>query len=373
MHVAYDLRYAADHFTGVGRHAWCLFEALLDLPGPERYTVLWNPALKMTRFDLEPLRRHPRVEWVERSFGPMSPAQLWQVGAWLRGLKPDVYFSPFYFMQLGAPCPCVLTVHDVWPLRLGYGLEPWKREVYRWMLRLAARARLVVTSSDFSRREIEDLVSIDAARLRVVRLGVPPVRKEIVPQRPRHLPDRRFAFTVGLNYPYKNLATLVEAWAVMGDDAPLDLVASGRELDRYPRLAELARARGVRRITTLGHVTEGELEWLYQNATTLVFPTTYEGFGFPLVEAFAHGLSAIASDIPVLREIDNGATRFVPARDPLAWAQAVRDLARDDAKRLEMAALGREQIRRMTYPETARAVLDILREAAHGGAVEAAA
>ena len=372
MHVAYDLRFAADHFTGVGRHAWCLFEALLEQPGPERYTVLWNPAMAITRFDLEPLRRHPRVEWVERGFGPMSPAQLWQVGGWLRGLKPDIYFSPFYFMPIAAGCPCVVTIHDVWPLRLGYGLEPWKRQVFHWMLKLAARARFVMTVSDFSRDEIKELIAIDPVRLRVARNGVPPPR-DITPQRPKTLPERPFAFTIGLNYPYKNLATLIEAWAEMGDDAPLDLVASGRELERYPRLAELARARGVGRVTALGHVSEAELEWLYRNATVLVFPTTYEGFGFPLVEAFVHGLPAIVSDIPVLREIGQGAARFVPARDPSAWADVVRELAADEPARRRMAALGYEAILPMTYKETARIVLDVLREGTQGSVVEAAA
>src|SRR5438552_304480 len=181
MQIAFDLRYAADHFAGIGRHAFCLFEALLELPGPERYTALWNPALEMRRFDLAPLRRHPRVTWVEKPFGPMSPAALWQVGSWLREVRPAVYFSPFCFMPVGAGCPCVLTAHDVWPLRLGYGIERWKRHVFRMMLRRAKHARLVLTSSEFSRREIHELAGLDPGRVRVVRLGVPPERAEVVP------------------------------------------------------------------------------------------------------------------------------------------------------------------------------------------------
>src|SRR5205814_6378291 len=89
MQIAFDLRYAADHFAGIGRHAFCLFEALLELPGPERYTALWNPALAITRFDLEPVRRHPRVTWVEKPFGPLAPPSLWQVGGWLREPRPS--------------------------------------------------------------------------------------------------------------------------------------------------------------------------------------------------------------------------------------------------------------------------------------------
>src|ERR1700754_449005 len=70
MNVAYDLRYAADHFTGIGTHAHALLEALLEQPGGERFTVLWNPALPARRFDLEAIARHPRVFWVERHWQP---------------------------------------------------------------------------------------------------------------------------------------------------------------------------------------------------------------------------------------------------------------------------------------------------------------
>ena len=102
------MRYADDHFTGIGTHAFCLLEALLALPGPERYAVLWSPALSHSRFDFEPLRRHPRVDWIERPFSPLGLASLWKVGRLMRELRPAVYFSPFYFMPLWPGCPCVL-------------------------------------------------------------------------------------------------------------------------------------------------------------------------------------------------------------------------------------------------------------------------
>src|SRR5439155_24373922 len=85
-----------------------------------------------------------------------------------------------------------------------------------------------------------------------------------------------------------------------------------------------------------------------------VFPSAYEGFGFPLVEAFAHGLPAIASDIPALRELDNGAARFVPAHDVEAWARAVAELAADEEGRRRMRARGLERAAEVSYRETAR-------------------
>ena len=359
--VAYDLRYAADHFTGIGRHAYCLLEALLEQPGPEHYAALWNPALR-SRFDLEVIRRHPRVTWIERPYAPLAPVGLLQVGAWLRALRPDAYFSPFYMLPVGAGCPCVLTVHDVFPLRLTEIVPLWKRTVFRALIRRAGKAAAILTSSEFSRREIGALAQVDLARVRVVRLGVPPARRAAAPTRPAALPEGPFAFTLGLNYPYKNLETLARAWKTLGPAPPLALVAAGREHAGYPGLAELARRHGVT-ATVLGHVSEEELEWLYANATVMVFPTTYEGFGFPLVEAFARGLPVLASDIPPLRELDGGAARLLDPRDPDAWAAAVRELGADPAAREHMRRAGLERAAQLTYRETARHALGALREA----------
>jgi len=358
--LAYDLRFATDHFSGIGTHAFCLLQALLELPGPERYAVLWNPALTNTRFDIGPLRRHPRVTWFERSYAPLSPGGLLGVGRWLKQIRPSVYFSPFYLLPVAPGCPSVLTVHDVWPLRLPYGLEAWKRGLYRLLLRRATRARFMITSSEFSRREIGDLVRVDTGRIRVVRLGVPPARDAFDARRPARLPDGPFALVVGVNFPYKNLETLARAWNHLGSEAPLRLVAAGREDPRFPRLGSLAGERG---ISVLGPVGQSELEWLYANAVMLLFPTLYEGFGFPMVEAFVHGLPVVASDIPPLRELGNGSARFVDPRDEAAWASAVVELARDEPARRRMREAGLERAGQLTYRATAEATLAVLREA----------
>ncbi len=360
--IAYDLRYATDHFPGIGRHTFCLLESLLELPGPERYLVLWNPALSLTRFDLDPIRRHPRVTWAERPISPLAPMSVLALGTFLRETRPDLYFSPFHFMPVSPGCPCIVMIHDVWPLRFRYALSAWKRMLYRLSLGQSLRARLIVTPSRFSRDEMVALLGVDPARIRVVRQGAPALRARVTARRPADLPDRPFALTVGLNYPYKNLGVVVDAWARLGDAAPLELVAAGRELERYPTVSEMARERGASRVTALGHVAEEELEWLYQNATILLFPSTYEGFGFPLVEAFQRGLPAIVSDIPALRELDTGAARLIAADDVAGWAAAVSELAGDAVTRERMSVQGRARAEELSYDLTARTMLAVLRE-----------
>lgn len=362
MIIAYDLRFASDHFVGIGTYAFALLEALLALPGDERYVVLWDPRQSHERFDFTDVRSHPRVTWLERPFPPLGSWALVQTGAWLRRLNPDAYFSPFHLLPLAPGCPCVLTVHDVRPLRFRDELAPVRRTLFRLSLLRACRARLLVTVSDFSRAEILELLPASPARVRTVRPGVQPRLGSLAPERPSAVPDGPFAIVVGDNRPHKNHAVLASAWARFGASAPLALVGAGPVDARHPDLAVLARRAGAR-AHHLGRVSQRELAWLYQHATLLLFPSRYEGFGSPLAEAFAQGLPAVVSDLPVLREIGGGAARFVEPDQADRWAEAVADLTGEECVREQMRVAGRERAAGLTYEQTARGVLDVLREA----------
>ena len=173
MIIAYDLRYACDHFAGIGKHTHALLEALLDLPGDDRYRVLWDPRQRNTRFDLTALRTHPRVEWVERPWHPIRPIGMLQTGLWLRATRPDVYLSPFGLRPLLSGVPEVLTLHDVSALRMAHIPSLVSRVLYRLSLLDAVRARRILTDSDFSRGEILELLPVAPERVRTVLLGVP--------------------------------------------------------------------------------------------------------------------------------------------------------------------------------------------------------
>ncbi len=361
--IAYDLRYAADHFTGIGTHAWALFTALLELPGDERYAVLWDPRLQSRRYDVRALASHPRVVWHERPIAPLGLQSPFQVGGWLRAVRPDAYLSPFYFAPIGAPCPVLLTIHDVWPLRLPEGFSRTRELIYRLSIQFARRARFIVTSSRFSRDEIVTLLPMPESRVRAIRLGVPPRPAHETARRPAALQPERFALVVGDNRPRKNLHTVARAWATFGEQPPLALVSAGPNDPRYPSLSTLATAERAHDVHSLGWVGEPELAWLYQNAEMILFPSRYEGFGFPLVEAFVHGRPTIAADIPVLREIADGVTWFVPVDAEREWADAVRTLASDPSLREQHARAGHTRAAELRYQETAVETLALVREA----------
>jgi len=363
MRIAYDLRFADGHFTGIGTHAFVLLDEMLGLPTGDTWDVLWHRGARRDRYPLERIQSHPRVRWCETDARPLHPLDPWRTGAWLRKVRPDVYYSPFYFLPLGAPCPSVLTIHDVWPLRMPEGLSPLRHLIYRMSLARARGARFIFTSSEFSRREIVALMGMEPSRVRAIRLGTPPLHEAAGVSAPARAPEGPFALVVGDNRPRKNLRVLAEAWARMGDAPALQLVSAGPADPRYPSLECMAAETGARGIVALGWTPEPELAWLYGRAAVVLFPTRYEGFGFPLVEAFQRGLPVIASDIPTLREIGTGVAEFVAEDDPGAWVRAITGIVASPERRSTMAEAGRVRAAELSYRRTAEATLELLREA----------
>lgn len=356
MIVVYDLRYATDHFPGIGAHAHALLIALLAADDTTRFRVLWCPGERVTRFDPATVASHPRVEWHESDAPTLGFSAPFATGAWLRRLGGDVYLSPFFLHPWRAGMPVVLTLHDAMHLAPEVA-SPWRVRV-KFALALGAvrAAAAVITSSRFSRTELVRRAGLSTRRVHVVPLGVPPVESK-PQQRPAGLPSGPFALTVGGNRPHKDLATLARVWRGFRAGAPLALVSAGPVDARFPALPAMG---GGPQAFALGVVTPAELEWLYAHATLLLFPSRYEGFGLPLVEAMARALPVIASDIPALRETGEGVARFVAPGADAAWTAAVRELASDALARESMRAAGLARVRDLGYDRCAVGVRAVL-------------
>jgi alpha-1,3-rhamnosyl/mannosyltransferase len=356
LKLAYDLRYATDHFPGIGTHAAGLAAALLERERIERITFLWNPRARNTRFELGPLRAHPRAAWYEVSEPAMGLGTARATGRLLETLQPDAFLSPFWLKPEGTRVPCVLTLHDVLPLALPAVMDAPRRWAYGYALARAADAAAVLTSSRFSRDEILRLTRIPAKRLNVVPLGI--AEPSPIARRPAGVPEGPFALCVGSDRAHKGLETLAEVWRGFGAEPPLHWVWAGPGAVRG-RLPFAAR-REFTGAHALGTVSTIELEWLYRNATLVLVPSRYEGFGLPLLEACARGVPVVASDIPALRETGVDVTCFVPPGDAPAWAAAIRSLVADATERARMRAAGLARAAEYGYERCATRIESIL-------------
>jgi glycosyltransferase involved in cell wall biosynthesis len=289
------------------------------------------------------------LEVVPLSFGgagrgaTVARDAVWYPGgiAW-RARDLDVLHCTTMRGPVRARPPVVVTVHDMALIRLPEAFPAWHRHTGRLALRLAARsADVIVAVSAFTRDELVALLDVPAERIRVCPNGLEPV---FGPDGPAAEGD--YVLAVGTLEPRKNLARAVEAARL-----------SGVEL----RVVGASGWGGVDVPGWLGRVDDDELAALYRGARCLVFPSLYEGFGLPILEAMACGTPVVTNGAGATAEVAGGAAVLVDARDAEAIAAGMTEAG---ARRDELVALGLERARGFTWDRTAGIVEGLWRELA---------
>ncbi len=283
----------------------------------------------------------------------------------LRRLGARAHYAPLPEGMLRPPCPQVVTVHDLIPLRFPED-APRQAEYYRRVLpRLLRAAAAVVAVSRATAEDVRERLGVEGVPVHVVHQGYrADVFRPAAPGEPPTLLGARlgdFVLAVGETRGYKNLRGAVHALARAGVPG-LRLVVVGRVLPSARELVELPRRLGIGdRVEFLGPLADGELAGLYRSARCLLFPSLWEGFGIPLLEAMACGCPVVASGVASLPEVCGDAALYVDPRDPESIADGLRRAACDDSLRAELAARGLARAREFSYERAARQVLEIVR------------
>ncbi|HEX6548803.1 MAG TPA: glycosyltransferase family 1 protein [Candidatus Dormibacteraeota bacterium] len=292
---------------------------------------------------------------------------------WLPAVEPQLEAGAILYpywpspprRRRGAP-PAVVFVHDL-AFRLRPGEVPWQQRAYLGYVlpRSLSQAAAIVVPSRATR---DDLLA--AYRLAEDRVHVVPEAPARMGDEPGALPagvQPPFLLSVATIEPRKNYPRLVGAYRRLRDELPdaPDLVVVGRTGWAYGNALELLRETpGVR---LLGHVDDSTLLALYRSATALVFPSLYEGFGLPLVEAMREGLPALIGERGALPEVAAGAALEVDAEDADAIAAGMRRLIDDAALRRRLAGEGRARAAGFSWERSGAAVEEILRSVAATG------
>lgn len=266
--------------------------------------------------------------------------------------------------------PAVVVVHDLsaWHPHAGSWLSPRTRLRYRTSIEVSARlAKIVLVPSAHAREDLLRWVHIRPERVRIAPNAVDVDLAKLIhtrrPQRPRGGPFTVLA--VGTVLPRKNLPTLARAVSSLreaGLDARLRLVGPVRPQGQHDA-AEVRRLLGPH-VTITGHQDQAALAREYLDADVLAFPSLFEGFGIPVLEAMAAGTPVCVSDRAALPEVAGGAGLVVPAQDPRAWAETLRRVQGEPGLAARLAAAGRARAAAFSWSDSAAVVLDSLREAA---------
>jgi glycosyltransferase involved in cell wall biosynthesis len=289
----------------------------------------------------------------------------------LRRDAVEVFLSPYYKRPLVAPCPVVVTIHDVFFI----GYPGRSRPVYdagmTRLARLYARgAAAIIADSEHSRRAIVARLGIAAERIAVIPVGL---GSEFVPatptaaQRARYGLGPRYALYVGNFLPHKNLPRLLRAWAALA--APLRaahrLVLAGGATAGRPALEALAVSLGLAEgVVFAGGVDDADLPALYGGAAVVVLPSLEEGFGLPALEAMACGAPVVASRRGALPEVVGDAGLLVDPEDEGALAAALTRVLDGELDRATVARRGLARAGIFTPERTAGRVVDLLQATA---------
>jgi len=355
--------------AGVHQYVYHLLHHLGQADGGLRYTVLLGEGVLPPDVTLTSLRsRWPtsraavRVLWEQL----VQPWALHRIGAHL-------VHGPAFVGPLLTPCPVVITIHDLSFIRFPTLFRPANRLYLTMLTRLSARrARRLIAVSAHTAAETTRLLGISPERIDVVYHGVDPAFRplpagEVAAFRQRRELPERFVLFVGTLEPRKNLVRLVEAFARIRNGR-VGLVLAGGKGWLYDELFARVEALGLsKEVIFPGYVMNDELPLWYNAATIMAYPSLYEGFGMPVLEAQACGTPVLASNVSSLPEAAGDAASMADPYDVEALAAELNRLLTDKLLRHELRKRGLAHASQFTWPLMALETAGVYRRALAGG------
>jgi glycosyltransferase involved in cell wall biosynthesis len=367
LRIGFDGRAFTSPAAGVRRYVIELANALADV----------EPGLELVALGAAAGTRLPHGV-VGISASSMVPTNLgWAIEGLPRAGRHaglDVFHAPAYTTPLWGVHPLVVTLHDVSYARrpewYPHRLDPVRRWFYR---RSALSADVVITDSEFSRREIETAYGLRADCIRVIPLGVgaPFMPDPDAAADAREL--RPFILHVGDLHERRNVGTLIEALALLHarDDASnaTELVLVGKDRGTRGPLMAQAEALGVAgAVRVVADADDREIVSLMRRASVFAYPSLYEGFGLPVLEAMACGAPVIASTAASVPEVVGDAGLLVDPHDVRGWYEALVAVLTSPSRTAALRHASLARAARFTWRGTARQTLDVYRRLARGRA-----
>lgn len=328
------------------------------------YDPRWSGQHGVGRFSAEIVQRLGTVSPLHVGVPKVSLLDPIATTLALRHLRSGVYFTPGFNAPLRSPIPHVFTVHDLIYLRFPAESTIVRRAYYRLVVKPATRhAYRVLTDSQHSRGEILEWSGLPPERVSVVGLGVAPI---FCPEGEVHRPGYPYFLFVGRREAHKNLMRLLSAYARSRSRRAVKLVLSG-EADResYSAVQRFGLSESV---LYAGPLSDAELAAYYRGALALAWPSLYEGFGLPIVEAMACATPVLTSCVTAMPETaGEGNALLVDPMDEDAIMAALDSLAEDAALREHLRSRGLLRAKKFCWDDVAAKVASILAEACDRG------
>jgi glycosyltransferase involved in cell wall biosynthesis len=349
--------------TGTENYTRCLVDEMLKLDKDSQY-ILYSAKPLSSKYLNYSNVQNVVIKW----------PKLWTLvglGLALRRDKPDVFFSPASFIPPIHPRKSVVVIHGLEYERYpqGYSLfRFWHLVFSTW---LSSRwAKKIITPSQSTKNDLVYLYEVNPNKIEVVYSGIPQTQslaQDTLRADIQKLTDQKYLLWIGRKDFRKNIHGLLDSYRLIKEEIEfldLKLVIVGQDGLGWKEVRkELRKFAWNHDVIEFGYVNEKEKEFLYQNAEMLVFPSLYEGFGFPVLEAQMYDVPVVAANTSSLPEIGgDSACVYVDPENPGEIAEGILKILHDQKLRKELVAKGRENIKRFEFSDTAKKVLSILKD-----------
>ena len=379
MRIGIDYTAALRQGAGIGRYTRQLVRALLALDTRNEYVLLTaSGGLRATYLSFQSIAEHANVRRIDLPLSDRSLNILWhrlRLPLWVELVSGalDVFHSPDFALPPVHRARTLLTVHDLSFMRVPECSAPGLRS---YLLRVVPasvrRADVVLADSESTRMDMIELLGVDPDRVRVIYAGVEPCFQRVRDQsvleavRNRYRLPARFVLGLGTLQPRKNFERLIAAYAQMRGEARsgLKLVIAGGLGWMCEGIFRRVEELGLQdEVLFSGYVADEDLPALYSMAEVFAFPSLYEGFGLPPLEAMACETPVVASNVSSLPEVLGDAALSVDPLDVPALAQAMLRVLNDAALRAALVRRGVAQARKFTWEQAAGKLLEVYTEA----------
>ncbi len=372
--IGIDARFYGPLGKGLGRYTQEIVDQITRLDEKNEYVIFFGP----DNID-EFTSSRPTVKKVLADVRWYGLAEQWQLPQLIKKHKIDLMHFPHFNVPVFCPVPFIVTIHDLiltkFPTMRATTLGPWlyflKNIGYRFVINRAVhQAQQVIAVSNFTKEDIIKQFNIPAAKITMIYEGVADLRHaadqafasklEVLAVLSRHCILEPYILYVGNAYPHKNLESLAKVFLDLKKKfVDLKLVLVGKDDYFYIRLREFVKTLNADTSAIIfpGYVPDQDLETLFQHARAYIFPSKYEGFGLPPLEAMSRGCPVVSSDATCLPEILGRAAMYFDPSDETSMKEAIETVLVDENLRQKLIQAGAERARLYSWKKAAETTL----------------
>jgi O-antigen biosynthesis alpha-1,2-mannosyltransferase len=318
----------------------------------------WSGNHGIGRFSHEMTSRLQQTDILMQGPSPLSVKNLYWLPYQLSKYKKQyrIFFSPGFMPPLYSGIPFILTIHDLIPIHAPVNKPFLKTFFYHTVIKQALhRAYKILTVSDYSKNEILSWAKLSAEKIIVIKNGISDVFSPIGKQ---HTPGYPYLLYVGNTKPHKNVPRLIQAFAHAKIDPSIKLILTGQLTAELHLLIQKHQIE--KRIIVNSHLSEERLAEYYRGSMGLLFPSLYEGFGLPVVEAMASGVPVITSNVTSLPEVAGQAAIMINPFDIDSLIFYIEQIVTNDSLRNHLIAEGHKQAATFSWERSASKLQTIL-------------